>query len=176
MLLETLSVPFQKAHSTNPTDTSFPSKIPTGTEPSGTGVINLGNAGAVAQNGLLVVPYGVGDDNDVFAMRVIGWRSIGKDPNTRLWIPVLLAELTCTLCTAVGVAGKEVVDTERFCDTLALVTGNDDISIDIVSPSTTSAQLIAHAVIDVKGFQKVEFTFDMTTGDPTNANCLVAQL
>ena len=181
MLIETLSRPFLKARSVNATDTSFPSKIPTITEPSGdagtaTGasVIDLGGEkGGVCQNGMIVLPYMIGDDDDVMAMRIIGWRKIGNNPATNLWIPVIIAELTCTGCTAVGIAARDVLNTERFCDTLALVTGNEDISIDIVSPT---GNVVAHAIVDLKGFQKVEFTFDMTTGAPTSGNCLYALL
>lgn len=173
MLIETYSHPFFKAKATNATDTSFPSRIPTNTEPVDDGVVTFGWPGAMTSNSCLVIPYGTGDDNDVFAMRVIGWRVIGNNPRTRLWVPYLLAELTCTMGTAVGVAGMEVVATERFCDTLAIVTGNSNVTTEIVSPT---GNIIAHAMIDVKGSHKVEFTFDMTTGDPTGANCLVAKL
>jgi hypothetical protein len=71
------------------------------------------------------------------------------------------------------VAGTPVVATERFVDTITLVTGNDDISVDIVSPT---ADEIAHVMLDCKGFMKIEITFDMTTGDPTGGNCLVSLL
>ena len=171
MFLETMSTDFRKAKATNATDTSFPSKIVTRTEPTNDGVHNLTQSEGAAQNGMVVIPYILGDDDDACAMRIIGWRRIGKNPATNLWIPAILAELTCTASTAVGIAAADVLNTERFCDTIVLVTGNDDISIDIVSPT---GNVIAHAVVDLKGFQKVEFTFDATTGDPTSMNCLFA--
>lgn len=183
--LLTHSGPLQKARSVNATDTSFPAKIPTNTEPTldagtatGQATIDLlqrGQLGAAVRNAAFLMPFGTGDDDDVFAMRLYGWRRIpGNGTTTRdLWVPVLLCELTCTMSTQVGVAGTPVVATERFCDTLALVTGNDDVSIDIVSPT---GNVPAHAVVDVKGSAKLEFTFDMTTGSPTDANCLYALL
>jgi hypothetical protein len=172
-MLLTQGANFRKAKATNATDTSFPSKVPTATEPTNDGVHDLlnGVANGSVPNAAVLVPYGTGDADDVFAMRVIGWRRVGFDPLTDLWVPVVLAELTCTMSATTGVAGTPVVATEFFVDTLALVTGNDDISIDIVSPTGDE---IAHAVVDLKGFQKVEITFDMTTNDPTGANCLVA--
>ena len=174
MLIETLSTPFRKVLATNATDTSFASKIPTGTEPTNDGVIDLATGGSTSQNALLLVPYGTGGDNDTFAMRVIAWDFIdGSTVTSRLWVPIVLTELTCTMSATVGVANKALVATERFVDTLVLVTGNDDISIDIVSPT---ADEVAHAVLDVKGFRKVEFSFDMTAAGSTGANCLIKQL
>lgn len=168
-LLGTQSSRFAKARTANATDTSFPSKIPTATEPSGTGVVELiqNKLGGPIQNSVLVVAFGAGSDDTTFSVRVIGWRLFGDDPQTQLWIPAVLAELACTLSSAVGVAGKVVVNTERFADTITLVTGNDDISIDIVSPT---GNVVAHAAVDIKGFQKLEFTFDLTGA--TDANVL----
>jgi hypothetical protein len=171
VLIETLSGPFRKAKATNATDTSFPSRIPTLTEPSGDGVHNLAQDGqGLAQNRAVIVPYALGDDDDVFALRIIGWRAVGTGP-TRLWIPVILGELTCTVSTAIGIAGAEVLNTERFADTLAIVTGGNGDWIDVNSPT---GNIIAFATVNLHGFQKVEFTFDATTGDPTSMNALVA--
>jgi hypothetical protein len=84
---------------------------------------------------------------------------------------VILAQFVCTMSTQVGVAGREVLNTERFCDTITLTTGNDDVSVDITSPT---GDVIAHASVDLKGSQKLELTFAMSTGSPTSANCLIA--
>lgn len=185
MLLETWSGEFRKARSVNATDTSFPARIPTATEPTadagtatGQATIDLlhrGATGNAVRNAAVLYPYGTGDDNDVFAMRAYGWRRIRGNGTTLadLWVPTLLCELTCTMGAIVGVAGTPILAAERFCDTLALVTGNDDVSIDIVSPTGDQP---AHAVIDTKGSAKLEMTFDMTTGNPTDGNCLVALL
>jgi hypothetical protein len=181
MLLETLSQEFRKARSVNQTSNGYVSKVPTATEPSGdagtaTGasVIDLGKGGSTAQNGLLAVFYGTGSNNNTFSARVIGWRSAGSNaPDTMLWIPVVLVEFALTLSsTPAGVVGKTIVATELFADTIALTYGNDDISVDIVSPA---ADIIAHAVLDLKGFQKVEFSFT-TGGSATDCNSLLALL
>lgn len=182
MLLETTAMNFRKVRSVNATDTSFPSKIPTVTEPvadaataTGQATIDLrgGTADAPAQNLAKFVFYGTGDENDVFAARIIGWSVLKGVVGTSkdLWIPVVLAELTCTMSATTGAAGGVLATTDLFVDTLVLVTGNEDVSIDIVSPT---ADEIAHCVVDLKGFQKVEVTFDTTTGDPTGANALVS--
>lgn len=173
MLIETLSTKFRRALTANSTDTSFASKVATLTEPSGSGVLDMGAGGALAPNGVLVVPYGAGNDDTTFAMRIIGWRSITEHSSNQKiteWIPIILVELACTLSTAVGATGG-VIGGGRMADTLSLVTGNDDISIDFVSPTGNVA---AHAVVDVKGCEKIEFSFDMTGA--TSGNCLVATL
>lgn len=187
ILVETLSLPSRKARTVNATDTSFPSKVPTATEPTGTGatatgqsVIDIGYRGAVAQNAAVIFPYGLGDDNDVFAMRVYGWflskGSSQASPVVRdVWYPVKLLELTCTMCAATGVLAGSVLDTERFCDTLAIVgtSGTEGRNFYVVSPADDT---IGYAMLDIVGCQKLEFAFDMTTGNPTNANALIMQL
>ena len=173
MYMETRASQFAKALSTDSADTSFPSRIPTATEPSGSGVLDIGMHG-VSSNGMILVPYATSGDGDTFSMRVIGWRVVGAgNTDTLLWIPVVLAEIACTASTTVGVAGKIIVATERFVDTITLVTGNDDISIDIVSPTGDE---IAHVLVDTKGFQKIELTFDSTAVGTTAMNCLYAPL
>ncbi len=169
---------FRKARAVNCTSSSFPSRIPTLTEPSGdagtaTGasVIDLCLTEGPMQNGCKLVAYGAGSDNDTFAMRVIGWQAIGKKPAAQLWIPVVLAELTCTLSAVIGVAGGLLITTDRLCDTLVIVTGNAGVSVDVVSPT---GDVVAHAMVDLKGFQKLEICFDMVTA--TNGNCLVSLL
>lgn len=175
MLVETVSMSFRKARSANSTDSGFPSRVPTMTAPSGTGVINLCTSdGMLAQNGMVLLLYGLGADNDTMSCRVIGWRSVGEnDVTTGLWIPVILCEFAAVLSGATGVAGATILNTERFADTITLTTGNDDVSVDIVSPT---GDVIAHAMMDLKGFQKVELTFKLGGTPPTSMNALVALL
>lgn len=183
MLTETLTTAFRKARSVNQTSNGYVSKIPTATEPSGdagtaTGasIIELGNNGGTGQNLVIICPYGLhaSVDNKTMSMRVIGWREAGVDNQaTKLWIPVPLVEVACTLTgTAIGVAGKALIATEGFADTIALTgtTANDDVSVDIVSPANDT---IGHLVVDVKGFQKLELSFT-TGGSATSCNALVA--
>lgn len=181
MLLETESMSFRKVRAVNQTSNGYVSKLPTATEPSGdagtaTGasVIDLAPKQGAAQNGLIVVFYGVGSNNNTFSARVIGWRVTGENNvDTLLWIPVVLCEFAVTLSsTPIGVANKTIVATELFADTIALTYGNDDVSVDIVSPA---ADIIAHAVLDLKGFMKAELSFT-TGGSATSCNALVALL
>lgn len=180
MLLETLSTSFRKARSVNQTSTSFVAKIPTVTEPkgdvgtaTGASVIELGNYGGTTQNGVLACFYGVGSNDNTFSARLIGWRSIGENAvSTMLWIPVLLAEYQVTLSsTYPGIASKTIIATEFFADTITLTYGNANVSEEIVSPTTNAG--IAHVVADLKGFQKLEFTFN-TGSSATDCNALLS--
>lgn len=196
MLIGTLSSPFRKARSVNQTSATFVQPLPTGTEPrgdagtaTGDSIFQLGpdacytengvlrtlpSAAGQSQNGVIIVPYGVATDNQTFSFRVIGWRVIGTNPSTWLWIPVVLGEFLCTAdSTLVGVAGKEVVATELFCDTITLVTGNANISNDINSPA--DGESIAHVVLDLKGFTKLQLSFE-TGSSATSCNALIALL
>ena len=128
---------------------------------------------AVLSRTVLLLPYATAGDNDTFSMRLIGWRVLGSLPTTLLWVPIVLLEIACTASATVGIASRLVVATERFVDTITLVTGNEDVSVDIVSPTSDE---IAHAVADLKGSQKIEFTFDSTAAGTTAMNCLFALL
>ncbi len=183
MLIETNSTLFRKARSVNQTSNGYVSKVPTNTEPgtpnddagtaTGTSVIKLSSdSGSSAQNQAIIVPYGTGSNNGTFLMRAIGWRYVGTDPTTRLWIPVVLGEWTCTLSSSIpGVAGKTIVATELFADTIVIVgtTGGDN-ALGISSPA---ADIMAYIILDLRGSQKLELTFT-TGGSATDCNALVA--
>lgn len=180
-LLETLSEPFKKARLTNQTSNGYVSKVPTATEPTGDANTATGSAvidltrpeGGVVQNSILAVFYGVGSNDNTFSCRVIGWRKVGTDPNSLVWVPVVLVEYAVTLSsTPVGILSRDISSTEIFADTISLTTGNDDVSTDVVSPT---GNVIAHAVFDAKGFTKLEFSFT-TGGSATSCNALWAPL
>lgn len=174
MKLETLKAPFARALAANATDTSFPSRVPTITQPT----LMLGDVdGDIQQNGLEILPFAIGADNETFSIRIYGWRFIGPaGPHaySRLWVPVVLGEFACTLCAQVGIANSPVLNTERFCDTITLVgtTANANVGVEIVSPANDT---IARILVDLKGYQFWEPTFDIGTG-PTSMNCLYAGL
>lgn len=185
-MLLTQSGPFQKARSVNQTSASFVSKVSTTTEPVGDAGTATGAAvfdlcqnldSGPVQNSLLVMPYATGNDNVTFSVRVLAWRRAG--PNSAdgtgvlpIWRPMLLVELLCTASLDVGVSGAYVLNSERFADTIALTTGNDDVSVDIVSPT---GDVAGHALLDMKGARKIELTFS-TGSSATACNALWCQL
>lgn len=174
MPLYTLLNHWERVYATNATDSSFPSRVPTTTAPAvanpPTGVFepSPGESGLHrAGPGLLkLMFYGTGADNSTFNARVIGWAKVAVSGSTTLWVPTVLAEYVATLSAAVGVAGAALVATERFADTLSRTTGIENVSDQVLSPG---ADLPAHALVDAKGFTRVEVTFDLVTATAANA-------
>lgn len=154
---------WRKALATNTTDTSFDSKVPTTTEPTGEGVFDV-ESGSVVGQGLQAVFYGEGANDTTFSVRLIGWKLM-----TTLWVPVVLAEFACTLSTVVGVAAAAVTDNDRFADTITLASGFSTANV-IVTSST--GNIVGHATINLDGYGKIEWSFDMTGA--TNGNALWA--
>lgn len=177
MLIDTLSTRFVKTHATDATDTSFPSKIPTATEPFGDGVIVLGSGGSVSCNGFLLLPIGTGANNAVMDMRVIGWKQLpAKNTTLSLWVPIPLLQVGLVFGNIAGVANTPVGASYFFMDTVTLTLGNANVSNELISPAGASlADIVASIIMDVKGMDKAEVTFDLGA-NATGGNCLVAKL
>jgi hypothetical protein len=167
---------------TNVTDSSFDSLIPTTTEPTTAlidGVIELGNSDIVSNN-LLLLFFGAGADDSTFSARLVGWKPAIATPTatgTTLWVPVPLCQFNVILSTAVGVADAVVINTDRFADTITVTMGNELTDVTVISPATSTAavaNVIASALVDMKGFRKFQMIFDMTGA--TNGNALYAVL
>lgn len=155
---------YAKLLTTNSTAASFASKVPTTTAPSGAGVLSLPVTQIVPMRMALIF-YGTDAGNETFKSRVIGWKLVST-----LYIPVVLAEVTCTLSDAVGVADAVVINTERFVDTIALTSGYPAGSSVVFSPT---GELIGHLLVDLEGFSIIEVTFDMNSS-AASANALYA--
>ena len=133
-------------------------------------------------------PIGVGADNDAYSLRLIGWRRITGGVITghqQIWVPSIIAEVSCTLGGAVGVANSPVLATERFADTIPIVAARQLAAIDtdsggaasrgtvqILSPANDTA---GYFTAELCGCEKIELQFDQTTNTPTG-NALVAFL
>jgi hypothetical protein len=162
----------QRALTTNSTASSFASKVPTITEPSNDGVIDLFSKSILQPKSVKLWFIGLGADNDAFSIRVIGWQRIGSGlaPGI-LWFPSVICELACVISAAVGVAGSPVLNTERFADTITIVS-EPTITADVtrlgtIELNSPTGDLIAPAVVPLRGFEKLEFLFDQTTNTPT---------
>lgn len=182
--LMTRGNPWRVARAVNCTDSSFPSKVPTGTEPTGTGatasaasVIDLTDpvVGGLMQNGAEFLFFGEGSDTNTFSARIIGWSQIQTaggtfvPPEQILWVPTVLVEVSVALSLQTGVANKVLNASQRFADTITLVgtTAVAGVDVNITSPANDT---IARMYVDLWGFQKLEVTFDMTGA--TNGNAL----
>lgn len=165
--IQTTSQGLQRALATSATDLTFTAKVQTITEPVNDGVINTGFGGATSQNILKVFPFGSTAADTTFDLRVIGWHRTPKG----LWVPAALFECTCTLSTAAGVGSYEVASTDLVVDTIVAASAYTSVSsIEVVSPANNTQ---AYFVLDFKGFQKLEFIFDMTGA--TSGNVLITQ-
>ena len=188
IMIQTFASPWRKWRNVNSTETSFASKIPTATEPTGTGitatdasVVDLSGgkasmlgAGGPQQNGMALCFFGAGSDTNTFSARLIGWNPLQTDrdaavsANTNLWIPTPLFEVSVALSLQVGIAGKALINTDRFADTITLTgtTANAGVNINIVSPANDT---IGYLYVDLAGFMKAELIFDMTGATDGNA-------
>lgn len=125
-------------------------------------------------NGIILHPFGVGNDDTTFSLRVMGWKPTLVDVAgvyfQKCWVPVELIEVACTCSTATGAATGYVLNTERFADTIALTgsTANAGVNCDIVSPANNT---IGSLYVDLKGATMFEVIFT-TGGSATSANAL----
>jgi len=190
VLLNTRASQWHLARATNQTSSAFVSKVPVYTEPTGdtndatgSSIIDLTHTSegspqtGPAQNGVCACFFGVGTNAQTFSARIIGWSAIGTDrksavtPDNRLWVPIVLAELLCTIKSAIhGVANTVLGTNQFFADTIAVVgtAANQGVGVDIVSAGNTT---IAHVFCDLRGSQKLEFSFS-TGSSATSCNAL----
>ena len=174
-----LASPVRRFRATNENASGFASKVPTITEPTGDGVLNLAYLQNKVPRFIKLWPILLGSDNDVSSMRLIGWHSVLKDGSTTLWFPTVIGEFVCTASAAVGVAAAAVLDTERFCDTIVPVAARTRDQKIAAGTSTGSqyeslspvGDLIGHIIMPIAAFEKLELTSDQTTGTAT-FNCL----
>jgi len=154
----------QRVRATSSTDSTFPSKVPTATAPTGDGVIGDPIVQG-APSWVQIVPFGDGADNATFDLRVIGW----KVSDLGLWVPTILAQAACTLSAAVGVASTEVLATQRFADTITLTQVQANVDSKLSSPT---GDLVASFQVETRGSALIEVIFDL--GTATGANALVS--
>lgn len=179
MLLETVSTDGKLVRAVNSTATSFATPVALAARPvlrgasaSELSFVSLrdGSGGRV-QNAFLMFPIGVGADDTTFSFRVYGVKRVVSEPGTELYFRFILAEFACTLSASVGLAGRIPDETNRFADTITLVFGNDDVTVEIISPANNTP---AHVMMDAKGVADVEFAFDMTGA--TSGNVIICGL
>lgn len=179
--IDTRTGPFQIANPVNgnTTASSITFPVPTTSPPAGDGVIPMGETiGQVAPNGLMLVPYGAGSATNTFTLNAYGWRkttgyTVGAQSQTLpLWVAYLLASFTCTLSTVPGLGNTDVNASQLFAGTITLVTGNANVSNEILSPT---GNVVAHIMLDAKGSNYVQLLYG-TGGSATSCNCLWARV
>ncbi len=170
----------RRALAVNSAASSFASRIPAIIKPFVDGVIAVPNG----EDTLDLFPFGAGSDDNTFDLRVIGWRRAVystvdmRNPGAKnafidntnmnvLWVPSIVAEVTCTLSAIVGIAGAVAINTDRFAD---IITVNKGIGVVNTVLSDAGA---ASLTVDVSGFELLEITTN-TTSSATNGNALFA--
>lgn len=166
--IETSSGRWIKARAVDATDTAFPAVVPLYAEPTRNGdtateasYITLAREGGNIQNLVQIVPYAsVGSSDDTFDMRVYGWR-LFRGPylgvTRETWLPVFLGQFAVTLGD-ISTQAASSVGAGAYADTISLTYPATSVpSVEVFSPAN---DLMAHVTIDVKGFQKLQVTFD----------------
>jgi hypothetical protein len=131
---------------------------------------NLVNQGISSKGGVQITPIGTDTDDQTFNLRVYGWKAVHRGKSDAIWVPINLCEVLCTLGATTGVDGTIIPAAYLFCDTIALVTGNPNISIDINSPADDT---IANFIIGLKGAQKLQLRFGISGGTAVSMNALL---
>jgi hypothetical protein len=155
--------PLRRAWTTNDTSSAFAAPAPTNTKPSGDGVIDLA---AVPPLWVRVLPFGEGANDTTFDQRLVGWSLVGVT-----WVPVILCQYSVTLSTAVGVAGGDVLATERFADAVSDPATNLGTTGVDCQPKSPQNNTPAHYLIDAVGCTVFKIENDMTGA--TSGNALV---
>lgn len=148
----------------NSTTANFSSKIPTTTKPTLDLTSPSGVIGCKGFADLTIIPIGTDTAAQTFKIRVIGWKSITAPDKTLLWVPTLIAEMTCTLGSITGVAGTAVPAANLFANAITLTYGKGVLH---------QGSLIAQIRVPVEGYEMVELDFDRNAS-AASANALVS--
>ena len=153
-----------------------------GLPPVGDGIWAAGHGSVHAPGKLFILPYCEGLAGSNFSVRVYAWRSVEQPnggPNQNVWVPVLLCELACISCNRFGPPlpgvlppvgnGRFIQADEAMCDTITLTQGSLGPTGEICSTGP-GTDLIAFAVIELRGARFFQFDFQQT--DPVPMNCL----
>ncbi len=168
MYTDTRTQPFARLLVLNSSESSFTPPLVTDAPPI-EGVIAFADfeLGATP-NHLLLVPFGGDAPDQTGEVRIYGYRKLSRMGFVSQWVPCLLCELAVTLGNRPGSAGGVLGGGEYLADTLAVTKGTANVSVEVVSPEE---DLPAHALIDIKGFPRVQVRF-ATGGSAASLNTL----
>lgn len=194
MLIQTLSTPFARALAQNSYADAYAQNegypgLPLGplahapaADASGTavdGVFAAGQGGEIAANRLCLLPVCEGPAGSAFTLRLFGWTLLGQ-PDGRaeqvVWVPCLLVELYAVACQQAGPVNpgpgpsqRLVKDTERFCDTIMVLSGSLGAG-GYLNSTGPGSNLIAQVFVDLCGCRY--FQFDFQQADEVGMQCL----
>jgi hypothetical protein len=134
--------------------------------PSGEGFFELQGTGTASKEkipaSLVIQPWGAGADNTTFDLRIWAYRDLENS-----FQPILLAQVSCTLCATTGTSGGNLGTGNRYVDTITITAGNANVGLEAVSPTS---DLPAHVILVTKGGGVLWFDFDMTGATSGNAS------
>ncbi len=115
---------------------------------------------------------GATTDKTMVGIEIYGWNPVGSTSND-LWAPLLMGRFDAVAGTSVGVAGKRIVNTEHFADTITLIDGDE--SARIVSGIDNR---IASVTLDLEGATRfqVVYTGGFGAAEVDNFNYMFAML
>lgn len=169
---------FRYALATNSTSTAFTAQNATSTEPSGTGIIDLGETSNGVGNPqfvptyLQLIPFGTAADNKTFDMRVYGYSAtVPTDlvTDTALYIPQLLLDVSVVLS---AITFSDHAASTFLADTLTV---NDGAADNGIWRSLIDCQedMVASVLIHTRGCRYIKFDWDLAgASEATSMNCL----
>ena len=161
---------WRKALTTDNTDATFDTIVPTTTKPSADGVVDLldtdlgESSGTYVPSLVQIMPYCANAPGETFDMRVWGWSKYDSS-GTTYWIPIMIAEFN--LVSGNIAAGFDA--DAYFADTITLADGDADTLV-----VSTANDVPGYAVVDIMGSELIQFDFDDDAGANAslNDNCL----
>jgi len=113
--------------------------------------------------------YGTNANNETGNCRIYGVSLVSSASGTS-YTHVLLGDYAFVLSsTCTGVAGGVVVATEYYADTITATTDVENVTDSIISPT---GDVVAHLILDVKGFRYL--LVEPIVGTAADVNVLVA--
>jgi hypothetical protein len=167
-----IATDYTKLFAANVTAATITDPTPTLTAPTGDGVFStVANANTrSAFSDVCLTFYGVGTAGQTFTAAVYLWRRIGT-----LWIPTRAAPtLALTLGSVTGLAGAEVLDTERFANKVDQPPFPTRLENDVDFRPTWNEMSGTLLLMNVPthGCERVEVR--LATGTATSVNALAA--
>jgi len=157
---------WKRVLTTNSTNASaFTAKDATLTTPiesQTTGIFSTVISQSRRSNMIEAILFGSDAVDKLFVARFTGW---SKAADKVTWIPQTLVEVTCTLGASKGVSLGEIVVADLVCDTLVLLTGDNQSKI--ISPADNTGN--ASILFDPKGHEFIEVDFNVSTAASANA-------
>lgn len=172
------SQPFRYVLATNSTSTGFTAQNATSTEPSGTGVIDLGSESLGLGSEFSVptyiqlIPFGTNGEDDTFDMRVYGYsKTVPTNlvTDTALYIPQLLIDVSVVLS---ALTFSDHAANTFLPDTLTINDGAADNGPwrSFINPAE---DLAASVIVHTRGCRYLKWDWDLAGAqEAVSMNCM----